>query len=290
MRRAAGLLSVVLLVALVLNIPVAARLQMAMSPPVPGGEATAATGSWPAALAGLYRELWLTGGWRPVLTTTLAAWGTSLRILLPGLALGLLAGTLLGLVGALARRLREPLVAVSMVLFAWSDFSLILTLQTAVVAIGRWAGQPVFKVGPEAVLLPVLLVAIFPMALSARAAAEAVERVRREMFMRTALAKGFSPARALIRHGLPHVVGQMLADMPTLATISLSNLVMVEFIFATPGLTRIIFNAVRWDQITIRYVPAGVALALTWFVLDTLVRWLRLRIQPYLSRDATGGV
>lgn len=235
----------------------------------------------------LYTQWYRTGALEKDLDKTWLAWRRTARILIPGLALGLAAGTALGMLGALWRRAREPVVGGSILLFAWPDFALILVLQTGFMLAGQALGQPLVRVGgTQAFALPVISLALFPAALAARASAEALERVMRLPFVRTALAKGLSPAQVILRHGLRHVVGQMLADMPSLATITLSNLVMVEVLLGYPGLASQAWRSIeRWPG-NLELVPAGVALAVTWYLIDSLVRWLRALLLPYLARPA----
>lgn len=230
-------------------------------------------------------RLWQeTGELQRAVRGTWTSWGRSLRVLLPGLALGLVAGIGLGILAAAVRLVREPAMGLSLVLFALPDFSYTIFLQLLVVVIYQQFGLRLASVGgARAWGLPVVALAVFPAAWAARVTADAVTRATRELYMRTAVAKGLSRSRALLRHGLRHVAGELMAELPGLAGISLSNLVMVEILFSYPGVAAQAFDAVKAWPGQPDLIPAGMALAVMWYALGGLGRTLRGWLLPYVA-------
>ena len=96
----------------------------------------------------------------------------------------------------------------------------------------------------KAVLMPALTLTFPTAAVIARFLQTSLRQTLREDYIRTAIAKGVSPKRVVLRHALPAA----LAPVVTIVGIQIGQLlggaVIVEAVFAWPGLARLLIDAV----------------------------------------------
>lgn len=96
----------------------------------------------------------------------------------------------------------------------------------------------------KAVLMPALTLTLPTAAVIARFLQTSLRQTLREDYIRTAIAKGVSPKRVVLRHALPAA----LAPVVTIVGIQMGQLlggaVIVEAVFAWPGLARLLIDAV----------------------------------------------
>ena len=94
------------------------------------------------------------------------------------------------------------------------------------------------------VLMPAMTLAIPTAAVIARFLQTSLRHTLREDYIRTAIAKGLSPTRVVLRHAMPAA----LAPVVTIVGIQMGQLlggaVIVESVFAWPGLARLLIDAV----------------------------------------------
>jgi ABC-type dipeptide/oligopeptide/nickel transport system permease component len=89
---------------------------------------------------------------------------------------------------------------------------------------------------PLSLLLPVLVLAARPAALVARMTRSSLLEVRKQDYIRTARAKGLSPARILFVHSFKNACLPVLTSAGTAFGFLLSGSFVVETIFAIPGI------------------------------------------------------
>lgn len=94
------------------------------------------------------------------------------------------------------------------------------------------------------VLLPALTLGLFFAAMKFRVARAAMLQVRGQDFIRTARAKGLSPLRIAWRHVLRNAMLPIITMIGMQAATLLGGAVLVEVVFAWPGLGRLAFEAV----------------------------------------------
>ncbi|GAA1170532.1 ABC transporter permease [Nesterenkonia xinjiangensis] len=129
--------------------------------------------------------------------------------------------------------------------------------------------------------LPALALGLVNGAILARYTRAAVLEVMREDFMRTARAKGLTPGRTLIRHGLRNA----LVPVVTVTSIEFANLiigaVVIETVFVIPGLGSTLIRAVaNRDLIMIQSIVMCVVILV--LVVNLLVDLVRPVIDPRL--------
>lgn len=168
-------------------------------------------------------------------TLLLAACGLLLAVSL-GLGLGLL--TVLSPNPLLRRSLSLGSVVALSLPLAWLAPNLALFFGSYL----RWL--PLGGTGIAALLLPAICVALWPAALLARITQTRMQGVLREQFIRTARAKGLAERGVYLRHALPNVLIPLITTVGLLASALISGTVLIEVVFARPGLGRLAVDAV----------------------------------------------
>ncbi len=137
----------------------------------------------------------------------------------------------------------------------------------------------------QALLLPAVALAVVQGAILARITRSAVLDVLREDFVRTARAKGLSRRGALWRHVLRNALVPVLTVMGLQFAGLLAGTIVVENVFALPGLGRLVFQSIaNRDLIVVRNCVLLLA-AMVVFV-NFAVDVLAALIDPRLARRA----
>ena len=142
-------------------------------------------------------------------------------------------------------------------------------------------------VGPafKALILPAVALAVVQAAILARITRSAVLDVLREDFVRTARAKGLSRRAVLWRHVLRNAAVPVVTVMGLQFANLLTGTIVIENVFALPGLGRLIFQAIaNRDLIVVQNVVmllAALVIAIN-FIVDVVV----VVIDPRLKRHA----
>jgi peptide/nickel transport system permease protein len=97
---------------------------------------------------------------------------------------------------------------------------------------------------PASLLLPALALAVGPTAIVSRLLRSSVLEVLVEDFIRTARAKGLAPAHILARHALRNAALPVVTVLGNLVGHLLAGAIIVEFIFAWPGLGQLTVESV----------------------------------------------
>jgi peptide/nickel transport system permease protein len=129
----------------------------------------------------------------------------------------------------------------------WAGMALILSL-----AVGaHWfpaGGFPGwgqgFGAGLNALILPALALSLPQAAVLARVLRAELDQTAQSDFVRTARAKGLSPTATLLRHAVPNAALPVLTVMGLQFSFLVAGTVLIENVFALPGLGRMIFQAV----------------------------------------------
>ena len=134
----------------------------------------------------------------------------------------------------------------------------------------------------KALILPAVALAVVQAAILARITRSAVLDVLREDFVRTARAKGLSRRQVLWRHVLRNAMVPVLTVMGLQFASLLTGTVVVENVFALPGLGRLIFQAIsNRDLLVVQSVVMLLAAAV--IVINLVVDVLYVVIDPRLK-------
>jgi len=128
-------------------------------------------------------------------------------------------------------------------------FFLAFLLQVAAVELSRVAGRPLVPTigfGLDGhLVIPVLSLALAPLALIARLVTLGATDLNAKDFARTARAKGLSETRVVYGHLLPNMVGTLSEAILGGARLVIAGLVVVEYLVAWPGLGFLLLRAIK---------------------------------------------
>ncbi len=130
-------------------------------------------------------------------------------------------------------------------------------------------------------LLPATVLGTIPMAVVARMTRSAMLEVLREDYMRTARAKGLSPARVIVHHGLRNALIPVVTVLGLQVGSLLGGAVLTETIFSWPGIGKWLIDAIARRDYPV--VQAGILIsALVFIGVNLLVDLLYGVLNPRL--------
>lgn len=133
--------------------------------------------------------------------------------------------------------------------------------------------------GGESIVLPALTVGIGLSGLVARVTRDAAVEVRRSDYVRFAATKGLSGRVVLVRHVLRNTGVVLVPYLGVQAVILVEGVVVVESLFAWPGLGHALVHAVFWRDVPVLQASALV-LSLLVVAMNTLVDVTVLWLDP----------
>lgn len=221
----------------------------------------------------------------------------TLPLSLLAMAMATMAGLALGVVAAAYhRRIHDyVLMTTSQLGMAIPNFwfALVLIMVFAVQlrwfaagGFGGWGSTPsAWLTALKSLLLPALALAVVQAATLTRITRAAVLEVLHEDFVRTARARGLSNRRVLFKHVLRNALNPILTLLGLQFAYLLAGAIVVENVFALPGLGRLLFQAIaNRDVVLVR--NAVMFLVAFVIVVNAAVDWLQMFIDPRLRPTA----
>ncbi len=243
------------------------------------------------ALRGDLGEVPTVSGERPVNDILWSSYANSMGLVLIALTAAAGLGLLFGSLAALLRHRR------------WGDVFLLLTILgisvpsflTAALLqnVGIWYsvtfGRRLVSMGGfgwdrQHLLLPVLVLAAWPLAYITRATYLALNDILETDYMRTALAKGLRPRRRMFVHAYRNLAVPVLTAVGVSLRLSLSSLPVVEFIFGWPGVGLRALEAIN-DRVPLLVVAIALLLGLTVQVVNLLLEFIYQAVDPRLRGE-----
>lgn len=145
--------------------------------------------------------------------------------------------------------------------------------------------------GPRSLVLPVVTLAAYPTATVVRLLRSSLREQLAHDYIRTARGKGLS-RRAVIGHGLRNAVLPTLAFVGLQVGFLLGGAVVVESVFAYPGIGRLALDAVADRDVPVIQafvVVVAVLIVLTNEVVDVVARLLDPRLRSSMERGSVLG-
>ncbi len=189
----------------------------------------------------------------PVWTLILRRLPATLELTIAGLAVGVILGIPAGIIAAVRRgRLLDVLVTSGNAVFLsvpnfWIGITFILAFALAL----NWlppSGRVPFLESPltalKFLILPALTLGMHIAAIFARFSRTALLEVLNEPFIRTARAKGLREGVVIVRHAFRNALLPVLTILGLQAGYLLGGAVVVESVFAWPGLGRLIVESI----------------------------------------------
>lgn len=154
-----------------------------------------------------------------------------------GLAAGICRGMRTGADGDLRGLGALALFSVPEVLVALLALYLLVPLSKI-----PWVAGTIGVKGLRLYVMPVLTLSLIPSIYFSRLVRLAVETEREKTYVRHAKALGAGPLRIVLRHMMKGILSKAAAGIPALATVILSNLIVVEYLFGYPGMIGYLFG------------------------------------------------
>jgi dipeptide transport system permease protein len=132
------------------------------------------------------------------------------------------------------------------------------------------SGEPgAFVSALRHLLLPALVLGTVPMAVIARMTRSSLLEVLREDYMRTARAKGLSPLRVIVVHGLRNALIPVITVVGLSTGALLGGAVLTETIFSWPGIGKWLIDSIARRDYPV--VQAGILISALIFIVANLV-------------------
>jgi peptide/nickel transport system permease protein len=131
-------------------------------------------------------------------------------------------------------------------------------------------------------VLPVVTLSTLQLALITRVTRSGLREALAEDYVRAGRAKGLNHAQVLIRHALPNALLPVITVIGGHFGTLLTGAVLVEIIFAWPGLGRLLYDATLARDYPLLmgiFLAASVSVILANLVVDVLYGWLDPRIR-----------
>ena len=131
-------------------------------------------------------------------------------------------------------------------------------------------------------ILPVVVLAVFPVAAAARQTRSSVLEVIQQDYIRTARAKGLSEQTTVVRHVLKNALMPVATLQGEVFRNIVAGSVVVETVFVIPGMARLLVNGMlAQDYPVVQGVILVVAVAVVManLCVDVVYAWLDPRIQ-----------
>lgn len=159
------------------------------------------------------------------------------------------------------------------------DIMVIALLQRLAVYL-KQNGIEIFRVGGGGtinhMLLPLVALSILPTCYIARITSMSIDDCYKEDYVNVAIGKGCSRGRVLWKHVMKNAIPSIISSLPSITSIIIGNLLMVERVFGYPGLTNALID------FFLKYEKDGLILTIIligtiYFLLDNIfyiLKWI----------------
>jgi ABC-type dipeptide/oligopeptide/nickel transport system permease component len=168
------------------------------------------------------------------------------------------------------------------------DIMIIALLQRLAVFLGK-QGIEIFRVGGSGtvnhMLLPVVALSVLPACYIARITSMSIDRCYQQDFISAAIGKGCSAGRILWNHVMRNAIPSIIDSLPTITSIIIGNLLVVENVFSFPGLTKALvgfFDGYERDGVIASIILIGII----YFVLDAIFNILKWIVVTPLREES----
>jgi len=228
---------------------------------------------------------------RPVSAIIVEHLWPTVQLALAAIVLQLLVGIPLGVLAAIRRKRWQDHTANLISLLGQSAPAFVIATLAMYVLAYRFGWFPIGGYGDtfgsrlHHLVLPAATLAAAGIAYYARIVRTEMIDVLGEDFIRTARAKGLSERDVVVKHALRNALGPLVTLVGLDLGVMLGGAVVIEFIFAWPGLGRELLQAVLEVDLPLILgvvLVAAIAIAIANLLVDLVYRWLdpRLRDQP----------
>lgn len=155
-------------------------------------------------------------------------------------------------------------------------------IQGMTTARGTFTGMAAVADVGKHLILPVVTLAALQLALVTRLTRSSLREALAEDFVRASRAKGLSEVQVLVRHALPNAFLPVVTLVGSQFGTLLTGAVLVEIIFAWPGLGRLLYDATLARDYPLLmgiFLAASVSVIAANLLVDVLYGWLDPRVR-----------
>ena len=213
----------------------------------------------------------------------------SIVLLSGGMALALFFGIFKGIIDSKRGSTSESGLKVlgTIIPISLPDILIIALLQRLAVFLNSH-GIEIFKIGGSGtinhILLPVLALSILPGCYIARITSMSIDSCYMKDFIVAAIGKGCSGYRILWNHVMRNVIPSIIDSLPTITSIIIGNLLMVENVFSYPGLTKALVSFFS-DNERDGIIASIMLIGFVYFMLEAVFKMLKWMAVKPLKED-----
>lgn len=213
----------------------------------------------------------------------------SIFLLSSGLVLAIFLGILKGIFDSKGGRERGSNLKVlsTIIPISLPDILIIALLQRLAVFLNNH-GIEIFRVGGGGtinhLLLPLVALSILPASYIGRITSMSMDDCYKQDFINIAIGKGCSNSRILWNHVMRNALPMIIGSLPTITTIVISNLLIVERVFGYPGLTNALVGFfIKFDRDGL--IACIILIGIIYFILDIIFHILKWAVvKPHKER------
>ncbi|KUO75391.1 MAG: hypothetical protein APF77_13440 [Clostridia bacterium BRH_c25] len=210
---------------------------------------------------------------------------SSVTLLFGGLMLAILFGIPKGIIDSKRGSTSESSLKVlgTIIPISLPDIMIIALMQRLAIFLNR-NGIEIFRVGGSGtinhMLLPVLALSILPGCYIARMTSMSIDSCYQQDFINVAIGKGCSRYRILWNHVMRNAIPSIIDSLPTITSIIIGNLLMVENVFSYPGLTKALVSFFG-DNERDGIIASIILIGIIYFILDAVFNMLKtIAVKP----------
>ncbi len=169
----------------------------------------------------------------------------------------------LGTIAALTRSslIRLALLTLTAIFISVPSFFAVVLLQQIGLQFNIALGRRLVSMGGfewslKKMILPVMILMARPVAYTTRIVHSSLTEIMEADYIRTANAKGLTKLVILIKHAYRNMIVPYLTALGVSFRFTLSTMILVEYLFAWPGVGRNLFSAIEEGHTTLVEVPS----------------------------------
>lgn len=210
----------------------------------------------------------------------------SLVLLIGAIIVSLVCGILIGIFNSKKEKERGSNIKLLGTLTAMSfpDIFVIIVIQAFAVWLNK-KGIKIPAAGYESLkhaILPIISLSLIPTAYVARITTMSIDEIYSREYIKTALGKGSSRKRVIWIHVLRNAMVEIADSFSSIATILISSLLVVEYLFYYPGLTLMMYNNYVTGESNV-VIAVAIIIGIIYFTIDIIFRIIKYLLNPKLS-------
>lgn len=217
---------------------------------------------------------------RPAMDLVMERLPATLELAVSAFAVGFAAALLLAIVAEISgsKRLRQALLWIATIRQAIPPY-LFGVLLVLLLSVNMGLLPAIGRNSAASYVIPILTIASFEIALYLRLFNTFFDEMRSSDWVRTAIAKGISRRRLVLRHMVPNALLPVITVAGINLGVLVGGIVVLEIVFNWPGLGRLIVQGVTQRDYTV--VQAGViVLAVIFIAINFIVDLLYATLDP----------